>query len=271
MRGIVLICAPLCLLLCWMLPVGSKKISFIINLPKRNSDIQMSMAEDAVDDMYFGCSKRMAQKVKDNYFKDESKGIFEKVWKASEKCAYHNLQHRNKGDEGLTKDHMQAICAYTSGYLRFHAMFNDAVQTNRTDYGTSFPFHSLQFWLTSAIKILSKNKDCHITYRRTNAVYAGDVNQIIRFGFFASSSYKSDLTHFGKKTCFKIKTCSGASLKNYPYLKDHEQEVIIPPYEKFRITKKIENKSARDLRDCEVVYNLENAGLQSNLDCHAAY
>ncbi|XP_038570254.1 T-cell ecto-ADP-ribosyltransferase 1-like [Micropterus salmoides] len=34
------------------------------------------------------------------------------------------------------------------------------------------------------------------------------------------------------ETCFKIKTCSGAFLKNYSYY-DQEKEVLIPPYEMF--------------------------------------
>ncbi|XP_070780372.1 ecto-ADP-ribosyltransferase 5-like [Enoplosus armatus] len=272
MKGKMLIFAPLCLLLCWMLPVGSKKISYISSPQKANEIIPLSMAKDAVDDMYLGCNKTMMTMVKDKYFKEEHKGAFAKLWKKAQSCANRKLEHEDRGDEALTKDHKQAICVYTSDDLKFYEKFNEAVRTNKSIYGTSFPYHSLHFWLTSAIQILNNNKNCLITYRRTNTKFSGNVNQIIRFGFFASSSREPNLTNFGKTTCFKIKTCSGAFLKKYPRLKDKEQEVLIPPYEKFNITKKMEKKKqfVEHLSDCEIVYDLRSAGVQSNLDCDVA-
>ncbi|XP_049427542.1 ecto-ADP-ribosyltransferase 5-like [Epinephelus fuscoguttatus] len=271
MKGNKLTCVSLCLFLCWMLPVGSKKISFIVSLPEANSGIQMSMVEDAVDDMYFGCNETMAKMVKDKYFQKENKGIFKDVWKKAESCANHNLKNKDTGDEALTKEHMQAICVYTSGYKGFHQIFNDAVRTNRKVYGTSFPFHSLQFWLTSAVKILSENNNCHITYRRSKVVFTGNVNQMIRFGSFTSSSKDPGLSQFGWKTCFKIMTCLGAYLKKYPHLgkkeEADEKEVLIPPYEIFKITGKKKDASVKGLEDCEVVYILQSVGLQSNLNC----
>lgn len=229
------------------------------------------MVEDAVDDMYFDCNNIMTKKVKE-IFEKENKGTFQKVWKAAEHCASRVLKHEDiKGDEALTKDHRKAICVYTAGgHLKFYETFNDAIRTNRTDYGKSFLFHSLHFWLTSAVQILNNNKNCHNTYRRSKTKFKGSVNQKIRFGFFASSSYNPTLTHFGTKTCFKIRTCSGADLKKYPTLEDKEGEVLIPPYEMFTITD-IKKKSVEDLKDCEVVYILKSAGVLSNVDCKVAY
>ncbi|XP_074486769.1 erythroblast NAD(P)(+)--arginine ADP-ribosyltransferase-like isoform X4 [Sebastes fasciatus] len=270
MKGTMLVFAALCLLLCWTMPAGSRKISFIINLPKANPSFQMSMVKDAVDDMYSDCKYKMMKRVKNKYFKKENTGTFAKVWKNALPCADDRRKRRYKEDEALTMDHMQAICVYTSGLGSFYETFNAAVRTNRTVYGTSFPFHSLHFWLTSAVQILNNNKRCRTSYRRSKAEFTGDVNQIIRFGFFASSSNKTKLNHFGDKTCFKIKTCSGAYLKHYPRLRDVEQEVLIPPYEMFNITEKIKDKSVEGLEDCEVVYILESAGVQSNVNCRAA-
>ncbi|XP_054460931.1 erythroblast NAD(P)(+)--arginine ADP-ribosyltransferase-like isoform X2 [Anoplopoma fimbria] len=269
MKGNMLTFAQLCLLLCWMLPVCSKKISFIVNLPeaKQGRD-QMSMVENAVDDMYFGCNTTMTKMIKERYFKKENTREFAKVWKNSEVCAKRKLQKRRKEDEALTKDHMQAICVYTAG-KDFYTMFNHEVRNNKRT--NSFRFHSLHFWLTSAIQILNNNKNCHSSYRRTNIELSGNVNQIIRFGSFASSSYNTNLTNFGYKTCFKIKTCAGAYLKDYPMLGYHEQEVLIPPYEKFKIMKKTKGLYVEGLGDCEVVYILESEGVQSNLNCNAAY
>ncbi|XP_032386373.1 ecto-ADP-ribosyltransferase 4 [Etheostoma spectabile] len=271
MKGNMMIFAPLCLLFCWMLPVESKKITFIVNLPEAKSSIRMSMVPDSVDDMYFGCHNKMMEMIKSTYFKKEDKmSPFKGIWKKAQRCANDKLKEKDEGDEALSKNHMQAICVYTS-HEKFYKIFNDAVRTNRKEYGTSFPFHALHFWLTSAVQILNNNINCHTTYRRTDAKFSGDINQTIRFGFFASSSNKTTLTHFGKNTCFKIKTCLGAFLKHYPALGVYEQEILIPPYEKFKITGKKRGIFVEGLSDCEVVYILVSAGDNSNLNCKAAY
>ncbi|XP_073324202.1 T-cell ecto-ADP-ribosyltransferase 1-like [Pagrus major] len=268
MKGTMLIFAAVCSLLCWMQPVGSKKISYIYR-PKQDAppDIKLDMVENAVDDMYFGCNATMAEMVKNTYFKKENAGQFGKFWKLAKRCTNKNVEHIENGDKALTKDHLQAICVYTSGYQNFYETFNAAVRTERKNYASSFSFHSLHFWLTSAVQILSNNRNCLTTYRRSKAVFKGKDKQMIRFGSFTSSSKKTDLTQFGSKTCFKIRTCSGAYLKNYPHLNNTEEEVLIPPYEMFQITAKIKNKSLEDLPDCEVVYVLESKGIQSNLNC----
>ncbi|XP_040892549.1 erythroblast NAD(P)(+)--arginine ADP-ribosyltransferase-like isoform X2 [Toxotes jaculatrix] len=268
MKSTVLIFAPLCWLLCWTLPVGSKMITFTSQDAKKATTIPLNMTENAVDDMYFGCNAKMAEKVKDKYFGKENKELFNTVWKQAEQCATDRFKQKDKEDEDLTKNHMQAICVYTSGG-KFYETFNDAVRTNRKNYGTSFKFHSLHFWLTTAVQILRAKQGCHITYRRTEAEFTGEVNKIIRFGYFTSTSLRTNLTRFGKVTCFKIKTCLGAYLKKYPHLKDKEQEVLIPPYEMFNITNRVENKFVENLNDCERVYFLESAGVSSNLNCRA--
>ena len=227
------------------------------------------MVEDAVDDMYAGCNETTAKLIEDKYFKKENEGKFEEVWREAEECAKRREKKKEKGDEALTKDHLQAICVYTSSYDNFYQKFNRKVQNNRRHYRTSFPFHSLHFWLTSAVQILSNNRGCLTTYRRTNRMFTDENIKTMRFGFFASSSKRTDLTHFGKQTCFQITTCSGAFLKKYPHMGYHEQEVLIPPYEKFTV-KKAKNKFETGLADCKVVYILKSAGVESNLNCELA-
>ncbi|XP_076585260.1 erythroblast NAD(P)(+)--arginine ADP-ribosyltransferase-like [Chaetodon auriga] len=253
----------LCLLLCWMLPVDSMTIR--LNFTLRDVGIPLSMAEDSVDDMYFGCDDAMMETVKYKYFEEEKNmNPFVDAWSEAEKCAKRKLKHRK--DMALTKDHLQAICVYTAD--KMYKMFNDAVRTQRSLYRSSFKFHSLHFLLTSAIQILNNNYYCHNTYRRTNVKFTGKVNQIIRFGSFTSSSYRADLRDFGNETCFKIKTCSGAFLKKYSYY-DDEAEVLIPPYETFNITEIMNGQvNIQGLRDCKVVYVLESAGAKSSLNCN---
>ncbi|KAF7643313.1 hypothetical protein LDENG_00241710 [Lucifuga dentata] len=220
----------------------------------------MDMVEGAVDDMYHGCTAKMKQIVEKKYKEEEIKQ-YEAAWKRAENCADRNVRNRH---------HMQTICIFTSNYDDFYQKFNEAVQTSRVQYSTSFPNHSLHFLLTSAIQILKDNQPCHMTYRRTKDVFTGDVNQIIRFGYFASSSLDTDLTHFGDESCFHITTCSGAFLKSYLQF-EYEREVFIPPYEMFKITKILKGEEDKSgLSDCKVICVLKSADLHSNLNCKAS-
>lgn len=193
------------------------------------------MAEDSVDDMYFGCLQTMNKKVKQKYLDEEkSRKQYAKAWAEAKKCATEKHKLLTGEDKALTKDHFLAICLYTSEQDceqdNVYKDFNIAVRTQRDKYTSSFQFHSLHFLLTAAISILNNNNYCHTAYRRVWDRFTGSVNQIIRLGSFASSSYKTNLRHFGNETCFKIKTCSGAFLKKYSFY-ENEEEVLIPPYE----------------------------------------
>ncbi|XP_074486770.1 erythroblast NAD(P)(+)--arginine ADP-ribosyltransferase-like isoform X5 [Sebastes fasciatus] len=267
MMGNMLIFAPFCLLLCCMLPADAMTIRFDFTLRDTNKDIPLSMEEDSVDDMYRGCDAAVMETVKNKYIEEETTKVpLSGAWKNATVCADKKFKERK--DEALTKDHMHAICVYTGNGV--YKVFNDAVRTERRKYGSSFQFHSLHYLLTSAIQILNNNNNCHTTYRRVTNRFSGKVNQIIRFGSFASSSNKTDLTEFGNETCFKIKTCSGASLKNYSTYDDREAEVLIPPYEMFNITE-ISNGKFKGLEDCERVFVLESAGVKSRLNCKVVH
>ncbi|XP_062276709.1 ecto-ADP-ribosyltransferase 4-like [Scomber scombrus] len=218
-------------------------------------------APEAVDDMYLGCENEMMMVI-DKYFQKENVGKFKTAWKNAEKCS--NKLHL--ADTALTKNHMQAICAYTSNDI--YKEFNEAVRTGKNIYGSSFKFHYLHFWLTSAIQILKSEDKCITTYRRNDIVFTGKVNQTMRFGEFASSSTKTELTKYGIETCFKINTCLGAYLKDYTANGTKEEEVLIPPYETFKITHAtVGLRYDTDLPDCKKVFILKSVGKMSNLNC----
>ncbi|KAF7645288.1 hypothetical protein LDENG_00207020 [Lucifuga dentata] len=168
----------------------------------------------------------MTQMVEKKY-KEEIKQ-FQDVWNKAEECADRNVKYQLPVDRALTKDHMQAICVYTSTFGRFFEKFNEAVRTGREQYGTSFPYHSFHFLLSIAIQLLEEQQRCHTVYRRTNARLTADLGQIIRFGSFASSSFDKHITSFGTESCFQVMTCKGASLKRYSSFQ-YEEEVLIPP------------------------------------------
>ncbi|XP_063740218.1 T-cell ecto-ADP-ribosyltransferase 1-like [Eleginops maclovinus] len=261
MKGNMWIFATLSLLLCWMMPFDSMAVP--LDAKKR---IPLSMGENSVDDMYFGCKKEMENLVKDTLFPKEKYVIqSEKDWSITRSLVKKKFDWRK--DKDLTMGHITAICIYTAENV--YKRFNTAVRTERSIYRSMFQYHSLHYLLTSAIQILNSNYHCHSTFRRTKDIYTGKVNQKIRFGSFTSTSYKPNLTHFGKKTCFKIKTCLGAFLKSYSFFNEQEAEVLIPPYETFIITNILNEKQVKmkGLEDCDVVFVLESLGVESNLNC----
>ncbi|KAK0151823.1 Ecto-ADP-ribosyltransferase 5 [Merluccius polli] len=214
------------------------------------------MAPDAVDDTYCGCTKEIEKKV-DEYFKTEFVD-FKSTWEDAESHA--NSITKARGDKALTINQIKAIYAYTSDDI--YKEFNEAVRTGRSIYGSLFKFKSLHFWLTTAIQTLNSDNHCHTTYRGTSRVFTGKVDDTIRFGMFASSSYRTDRAmEFGCETGFKIKTCHGASLKHYSkYVK--EEEVLIPPYETFKITNVYNGPGpeVKGLEACKKVFVLESSG-----------
>ncbi|KAK7910191.1 hypothetical protein WMY93_014875 [Mugilogobius chulae] len=194
--------------------------------------IPLSMMNQSVDDMYDGCNEAMAKKAASVYFPREIKNQpFNEAWRVAKSFA--KTKYNNRKDKELTLNQVQAIYVYTQEFPRFYENLNAAVRVGADSYMAAFPFHAFHFWLTSAIQILSDNKQCQTTYRRNNVRFRGQVNQEIRFGYFASSSKEPSLTTFGKETCFHIETCFGASIENYSG--KSESEVLIPPYEKFKI------------------------------------
>lgn len=224
------------------------------------------MADSSVDDMYYECKPKMAENI-NKYYDKENTGLFKKVWKGAEKCADTKSKNTKNKDPSLTKDHLQAICAYTADKENLYSVFNQHVREDGMKYDT-FPFHFLHYWLTTAVQILKSNKRCLKTYRRTNLEFKAEENKEMRFGFFASSSINSSKTHFGTKTCFDIETCSGGDLKDYPVLGIKEEEVLIPPYEVFKITE-IRNDFNKHIVDCDVIYILKHSRNLSNFNCKA--
>ncbi|KAM8772532.1 NAD(P)(+)--arginine ADP-ribosyltransferase 2-like [Acanthopagrus schlegelii] len=224
--------------------------------------IPLSLSPDSVDDMYYGCSQKMLIKVKRHYLpRSTREGLHSTYTKL---CALKAMRSKDTYDP-LSWIHFKALCAYTAGS---YDELNRAVRKGRASYKTSFEFHALHFLLSDAIRLLKVNqRSCYTTYRRSRLLFSGEQGQTIRFGSFASSSLNKDLRHFGRRTCFEIHTCFGAYLKSYSEFDSEEDEVLIPPYEMFNIVS-VDMSGQNDLQ-CEVVYKLETAGVQSSLNCQA--
>ncbi|XP_067221764.1 erythroblast NAD(P)(+)--arginine ADP-ribosyltransferase-like [Chanodichthys erythropterus] len=223
---------------------------------------KLDMALNSVDDQYKGCTKDMANLVKTKYLQKEtsdSKSTFSKAWKD----AVNKNKHKTPGD-GLTKDHSIAIYVYTNSDFEIYNNFNSSVLKEKEKYKKKkYEWYSLHFLLTDAIQILKRTQNkCFLTFRGTNITFKKNVqNKKVRFGRFASSSLdRKEAETFGTKSCFEIRTCEGAELTKYSnYLL--EEEVLIPPYETFKVTAVKKNLW------CETVFVLNSTGIRNDLNC----
>ncbi|KAM9474616.1 ecto-ADP-ribosyltransferase 5-like [Salvelinus alpinus] len=223
----------------------------------------LDMAPDSVDDKYDGCTTEMYTKAA-KYLQEErnSNSKFNEAWKIAE-------QKAKSPKYGLYREHSIAMYLYTNNKPKtksksqsFYFDFNKAVRNGKSLYGKTFQYHSLHFYLTDAIHILKLSQTtCRTTYRRTGTYFDQSVvDKEIRFGSFTSSSQLKTLYTFGNVSCFEIKTCFGANLTYYSAYAN-ESEVLIPPYEVFKVTEVQKNQW------CEVVYKVESTRSQSNLNC----
>uniref|UniRef100_A0A8C9YY89 NAD(P)(+)--arginine ADP-ribosyltransferase n=1 Tax=Sander lucioperca TaxID=283035 RepID=A0A8C9YY89_SANLU len=182
----------------------------------------------------------------------------------------HSEKKKQIKNKILDKDQIVAIYYYIFGEDNAYLDFNDKVRTQGPQYKTEFGYHALHFLLTTAIQALraSKEDKCLTVYRRVNEYFSQDVqNKEIRFGSFTSASQGdySKAERFGDKSCFKIITCMGADISNYSKFQN-EREVLIPPYEVFKVVK-IERSTMKQKLPCEVVYTVKHTRNDSKLNC----
>ncbi|CAB1327007.1 unnamed protein product, partial [Coregonus sp. 'balchen'] len=146
---------------------------------------------------------------------------------------------------------------YVNPQWRIYEPFNEATLTLGKSYKTHFKYHSLHFLLSEALCILNEaqGKQCVKSFRGAAVAYQGEKDDIMRFGQFASSTTDEDVakTFADWKNCFKVNTC---------FVKA-EKEVLIPPYEVFKIAKVNKNKVLEEKdknikSECEIVYELES-------------
>ncbi|XP_048124801.1 ecto-ADP-ribosyltransferase 5-like [Alosa alosa] len=231
--------------------------------------LPLDMAVDSVDDQYQGCRDNMAELVKTEFLPRELQNttVFGKAWRNIE--TKNNLYYCD--NDVLSRNHCIALYVYTDNDV--YADFNQADRKGKHNYTTgTYEWYSLQFYLTEAVQILTgKQNNCKITYRGTNLTFdkRNVLDKVVRFGSFASSSFVLDEAQkFGTKSCFNITTCYGAAMQNYSKY-SYEEEVLIPPYEKFIVTDVLEKTKYPDLW-CDTVYVLNSTGTRSDLNCAVA-
>ncbi|XP_054897155.1 ecto-ADP-ribosyltransferase 5-like [Poeciliopsis prolifica] len=253
-----------CLFGKWFIQCG-KNIKNCITPPSQ--PIQLDMAPDSVDDMYNKCEEKMKEKIEKEFLQNEKNNNqnFKDAWDKA--AVYYNSKSAH--DPPLKKEQIMAAHAYTLEEPPFYREFNNAVRKQNSEYKTTFQYHTLHFYLTMALRNIKPTaENCVTVYRRTPCKFSKDIqNKEIRLGAFSSSSMGdySD-PEFGTKSCFEITTCFGASISMFSKF-PNEREVLIPPYEVFKVTA-IKESSKKNKLPCEVVYTLESTKTtQSNLNC----
>ncbi|KAJ0055714.1 hypothetical protein NL108_009970 [Boleophthalmus pectinirostris] len=235
--------------------------------PPQLGTIELSMMNQSIDDMFSNCIDKMATQVQEVYFPREIQiSPFRDAWKKATSCALKKLETLQTKSKELTINHTKALCIYTLESPKVYEQLNTALRTGAPNYNTTaFQYHALYFWITSALQIMNS---CQTTYRRTKNVYNGIVNTTMRFGNLASSSLRPNMNDiiFGSVTCFHIKTCLGAYIGNFSTYPS-EEEVLIPPYETFKIIKIV--ATSYGALKCNKIFVLESVGHKSNLNCKA--
>ncbi|ROL42426.1 NAD(P)(+)--arginine ADP-ribosyltransferase 2, partial [Anabarilius grahami] len=225
----------------------------------------LNMAPESVDDQYVGCTHKMEKLVRQEYLVKEfqKSNNFEKAWKAGE----------NKFKEirdNLARSHLIAMYVYTLNTV--YGNFNNEVRTGKQKYkNKTFAWYSLHFLLTKALQILKKqqNKSYSTIYRGTKSKFKGGKGITFRFGSFTSFSLDKGVAQgfaripgksSGTGHCFEIKNYKGAEVSKYSEYPG-EKEVLIPPYEMFKVT------AVKTNDWCVTVFVLESAGDKSDLNC----
>ncbi|XP_075054494.1 GPI-linked NAD(P)(+)--arginine ADP-ribosyltransferase 1 [Mixophyes fleayi] len=202
----------------------------------------LDMAVSSFDDQYKGCSDVMEAEIPKLFKTEYSENKeFADGWDTATFSWAEKKKGRVVVPKGFKDEYAIALLAYTiNGPL--HKVFNDAVREagrSKQYYLNNFKFKVLHYYLTKALQLLDEIETpvCHKVYRGIRGIrFKSDTRKPIRFGQFTSSSMNDESAlQFGEDTFFNIHTCYGVNIKNFSFFPG-EEEVLIPPYEKFKVT-----------------------------------
>ncbi|KAF4803316.1 erythroblast NAD(P)(+)--arginine ADP-ribosyltransferase-like protein [Turdus rufiventris] len=223
----------------------------------------LDMAMDSFDDPYRGCRCAMKAELPALIHSEFQKNSrYAELWPK----AIDMWQHQGSPVYPLlSQDHAIAIMAFTMLYQG--DQFNEEVRVaghSPQEYRDNFHFKALHFLLTDALAMLrdaQKEQKCRCVFRRVDKYkFKANVGDVIRFGQFALSSLCENTTKgFGSTTLFKVQTCHGVYIKEFAEYHE-ENEVLIPPFEKFKVTKVIEKGD-------KVEIHLNSFGTYSTYNC----
>uniref|UniRef100_A0A8C5J1V8 NAD(P)(+)--arginine ADP-ribosyltransferase n=1 Tax=Junco hyemalis TaxID=40217 RepID=A0A8C5J1V8_JUNHY len=190
--------------------------------------VPLDMARDSFDDQYRGCSPAMMAVLPALHnFEFQVNPLFTQTWVKAE------AEWRKRGSPVsplASPAQAVALMAYTTKDI--YKDFNAAVRVaghSRQEYRNNFHFKTLHFLLT---------KQCHHVFRGVHDVrFQARRGQKVRFGQFTSTSLSKEVAQkYGTDTIFEVQTCHGVDIQAFSFYLSN-QEVLIPPYETFKVTK----------------------------------
>uniref|UniRef100_A0A8D0CJV2 NAD(P)(+)--arginine ADP-ribosyltransferase n=1 Tax=Scleropages formosus TaxID=113540 RepID=A0A8D0CJV2_SCLFO len=215
------------------------------------------MAQSTVDDQYLSCTERMMANVTDPgtgllWAELKADPSFQAMWEQMEQCA--------NGTESLTKHHAVALALIAAWNRTFPDAFDrdvEALGPSSAVYRDYFPSKALHFLLTDAVRRLRvRDGRCRTVYGVSKDLLALDKpGSEVRLGQFFHAFSSPRVEWFD----LTIKSCHAAILPQSPCATKW-WDVLVPPYEKFRVV------AVKKLCRGRHLY-LESSGVHSNLEC----
>ncbi|NXB81780.1 NRT2 ribosyltransferase, partial [Donacobius atricapilla] len=223
--------------------------------------VPLDMALDSFDDQYQGCRHTMTKLLPAlNHFELLQNPLFARVWvKAADEW-----QSRGPPESPLAPHQAIAVMTYTMKDM--YEQFNAAVRVagrSPQQYRDNFHFKTLHFLLTDALATLrdTRGPRCHCVFRGVRGVqFEAQPGDTVRFGQFTSTSLSKEIAQqFGTDTIFQVQTSQGVNIQEFSS-SPSEEEVLIPPFETFRITKVTQEGDTRQIQ-------LRSTGTFSKYSC----
>ncbi|XP_032912584.1 erythroblast NAD(P)(+)--arginine ADP-ribosyltransferase-like [Catharus ustulatus] len=222
----------------------------------------LDMAPDSFDDQYQGCGSAMRAELPAlNRSELQNNSYFAQLWH----LARERWQSRGSPVSPLLSPD-QAIAIMAGTVLNQGDQFNEELRVagcSPQKYRDNFHFKTLHFLLTDALATLraAQKQKCHLVFWGMDHIrYKAKPGNIVRFGHFVSSSLHKTVTEqFDNTMVFQMQTCHGAFIKTFTDF-PNEDEVLIPPFEKFKVTKVIEDWE-------KVEIHLDSIGTYSKYNC----
>ncbi|XP_075599102.1 erythroblast NAD(P)(+)--arginine ADP-ribosyltransferase-like [Balearica regulorum gibbericeps] len=252
--------------------------------PRHRRDLDpvkvLDMAPSSFDDQYQGCSRMMEEELQElNQTEFASNRVYNEAWSQAI-AEWQSKQHHVSRVPALRLEHVVTLLAYTQDsplYLEFNAAVRVAGRS-REEYLNTFHFKVLHFLLSEALRILrdAQPQKCHNVYRGVDIRFTARHHQSIRFGQFTSTSLQKDKAwqfgqftstslwkgkawQFDQGTFFLVETCYGVLIRNFSVYPD-EEEVLIPPFEIFKVTNITHNGN-------RTIIQLRSQGASSTYNC----
>ncbi|NXK69602.1 NRT2 ribosyltransferase, partial [Sylvietta virens] len=225
--------------------------------------IELNMAPNSFDDRYLRCHFKMLRALPAlNCSEFVPYSDYAEAWSRAA-AVWASRPHPGPR---LRLEQAVALTAYTMEqglYREFNAAVRVAGRSRR-DYLKSFPFKVLHFLLTEAVRDLRAARSrprCLHVYRGVDGIrFTTRLGQIVRFGQFASTTLLKNVSEaYGTSTTFEVDTCHGADIQDFSDYPE-EQEVLIPPFETFKVTSITHRGNETSIR-------LRSHGVHSKYNC----